>query len=270
MIRKSLTLFGAALWLAGPLAAAPRVVEIMNFSTNDPAAWEETRRERSEARPLTLEEIQKLIKAGVKERSLVRMIRSRKTLASPTGEALAALKAQGASDRVIEAISTYALPENRHIHLLLVLDIVTPYSLEKAPYLYVGLVHEKTQTQEDLLADSLSRVLGAQWKVDEIVDTSDPMLPTKIRRIQMTGPVRAIHHGKSSFKILLSRRPGITDLTDTARLKPEEVSQIKTVEFDYPAVSLQNHCQLNLELGRDPVMADQFQVKHQRLRCFWD
>ena len=145
---RRLTIASAALaWAVAAGAGTP--VEIMKFSSSDPAAWEDARDRRSEARPLTLEEIRSLSRAGVKEKALVRMIRSRRVLAAVRGEALAALKAQGVSDNVIEAISTHALAENRRIDVLISLDVVRPLPTTMAPTLYVALVHEESGRQED-------------------------------------------------------------------------------------------------------------------------
>lgn len=252
-------------WAVAAGAGTP--VEIMKFSSSDPAAWEDARDRRSEARPLTLEEIRSLSRAGVKEKALVRMIRSRRVLAAARGEALAALKAQGVSDNVIEAISTHALAENRRIDVLISLDVVRPVPTEMAPTLYVALVHEESGRQEELLKGALGEVLNHRWKAEEIIDRSDPLLPSSVRRIRLTVPFRATRHGKMAFKVLVTRRPGLTDLT---RLPAEESARVASVVFDYPAVSLDNRCELDIELGQDPLLPGELALREPVLRTYWE
>lgn len=264
-MKRSLIASAALAWAVAAGAGTP--VEIMKFSSSDPAAWEDARDRRSAARPLSLAEIRSLAKSGVKEKALVRMIRSRRAMTAARGDDLAALKAQGVSDNVIEAISTHALAENRRIDVLLTLDVVRPLSTEKAPVLYVALVHEESGRQEELLKGALGEVLNHRWKVDEIVDNSDPLLPSSVRRIRLAVPFRATRHGKMAFKILVTRRPGLTDLT---RLSAEETGRLVTVPFDYPAVSLDNRCELDLELTQDPLLPGELTLRSPTLRTYWE
>ncbi|TXH23073.1 MAG: hypothetical protein E6Q99_08370 [Elusimicrobia bacterium] len=263
---RRLTIASAALaWAVAAGAGTP--VEIMKFSSSDPAAWEDARDRRSAARPLTLEEIRSLARSGVKEKALVRMIRSRGAMTAARGEELAALKAQGVSDGVIEALSTHALAENRRIDVLLSLDVVRPVSTTMAPYLYVALVHEASGRQEELLKGALGDVLNHRWKVEEIIDRSDPLLPSSVRRIRLAVPFRATRHGKMAFKVLVTRRPGLTDLT---RLPTDEAARVVSVGFDYPAVSLDNRCELDIELGQDPLLPGELTLKEPGLRTYWE
>jgi hypothetical protein len=261
---KSVAFLTVVFLFPGALRANP-VVELMNFSTGDPSRWEEVKDHPSQARPLSLEEIQSLSRAGVSEKSLVRMIRSRGALVSPRGDTLAALKKQGVTDRALEALSTYSLAENRKIDVLLTLDVVTPFSVENAPTLYLGLFH--ADVPEDLVVGPLRRVLAARWKEDDIVDDADPLLPTKIRRLKMVVPFRAVHHGKMTFRLLLSPRPGLTRLAD---LGPEDAPRVQTLEFDYPPVSLQSRAELDLAITRDPLIPQQFQIRNANVRTYWD
>lgn len=264
-MKRSVIASAALAWAVAAGAGTP--VEIMKFSSSDPAAWEDARDRRSEARPLTLEEIRTLARAGIKEKALVRMIRTRGVMAAVGGEALAALKTQGVSDSVIEAISTHALAENRGIDVLLTLDIVRPAPTATAPTLYVALVHERSGRQEELLRGALSDVLNHQWKVEEIVDRSDPLLPSSVRRIRLAVPFRATRHGDMSFRVLVTRRPGLTDLT---RLPFEEEAKVKSVRFDYPAASLDNRCELDIELARDPLLPGELTPRAPVLRTYWE
>jgi hypothetical protein len=259
-------LLGAAL---GSLCLPARAVDILEFSTNDPEKWEEVRREPSQAAPLTLEDVRRLV-PKVKEKKLIKIIRDRKVLMRPTGQALAELKEKGASDAVLAALSAHALAENRKIDLLLTLDLENPAGGGEGPYLYLALVHKGKGVQEDLITSSLSRLQAEKWQSDEIVDASDPLLPNKVRRIRIRGPVRAVHHGPMELRVLLSRRPQLLDLTDTERLTPEEKRNLQTMEFDYPEASLASACALDLVVGRDRLAGHAFSLKHKRLRCFWD
>jgi hypothetical protein len=256
----------ACLLGAGRAHAERELIDLLQFQTNDPDAWESLHRQ-SESLPFTLEELQKLTRAGIAEKVLLEMVRTRRLLVVADADTLVGLKKSGASDALVAAVSAYALPPNRSIDLALQVQVATPYQVTQAPYLYVEVVHQATKTQETLLYADLRRLLANKWRVDVTEDRSDPLLPQRIRTVRLWGHVPARRSGKLEVRALLTQRPGLTNL-DT--LTPEEQKSLRTWQIDYPGVSLQRACELQLQLNRDSVLKDLFNIERADFRCRWD
>lgn len=263
----------AALTTLAGLTAAParaharhEVIDLMQFQTNDPDAWESVHRQ-SESLPFTLDEMQKLAKAGIAEAKLLEMVRTRRLLVVADADTLIKLKKSGASDNLVAAVSAYALAPNRFIDLAIQVQVATPYQVTQAPYLYIEIYNLDTKEQETLLYTDLRRLLSNKWRVDVTEDRSDPLLPQRIRSLRLWGHAPAHHAGKLEVRVLLTQKPGLMNLES---LTSEEKEGLRTWQIDYPGVSLQRACELQLQLDRDAVLKDLFNVQRADFRCRWD
>lgn len=251
---------------AGDAHAQRDVIDLMQFQTDDPDAWESLHRQ-SESLPFTLDEVQKLARAGIAEPKLLEIIRTRRLLIVADADTLVKLKKSGASDNLVAAVSAYALAPNRSLDLAIQVQIATPYQITQAPYLYVEVVNLETKTQETLLYTDLRRLLSNKWRVDVTEDRSDPLLPQRIRSLRLWGHAPARHAGRLEVRVLLTQKPGLMNLDV---LTPEEKKGLRTWQIDYPGVSLQRACELQLQLDRDPLLKDLFNLQRADFRCRWD
>lgn len=270
--RRSLA-FAAGLAVCGVLSADPataapaaEIIDLLHFQTNDADAWESLHR-RSDGLPFTLEELEKLTAAGIAEKTLIEIIRTRRLLVVADAETLVRLKKKDASDAVVAAVSAYALPPNRSIDLAFQVQVATPYQVTQAPYLYVEVVHVDTKSQEAFLFADMRRLLANKWRVDVIEDRSDPLLPTRVRTLRLWGHVPARRAGRLELRTLVTQRAGLTSLDG---LTEAERKGLRTWQIDYPGVSLLQACEMQLQLNRDPVLKDLFAIERADFRCRWD
>jgi len=253
---------------AGPArgAPAPEVIDLLHFQTNDADAWESLHR-RSDGLPFTLDELEKLTAAGLSEKALIEIIRTRRLLVVADAETLVRLKKKGASDAVVAAISAYALPPNQSIDLAFQVQVATPYQVTQAPYLYVEVLNTDTKSQEAFLFTDMRRLLANKWRVDVVEDRSDPLLPSRVRTLRLWGHVPARRAGRLEFRVLVTQRAGLTSLEG---LTEAERKGIRTWQVDYPGVSLFRACEMQLQLNRDPILKDLFAIERADFRCRWD
>lgn len=267
----------AALLLALALAPAPSaaspptpipggVIELKVFTTDDVEAWERIG-QRSDSRPLTLAELEKLAAAGVGERTLIDMMRTRKVLALADADTLVRLKKAGATDAVVAAVSTYAWPPNDGFDLRVDLDVATPYGVGRAPFLYVEVWNPRKERQEAFLRSDLRGLMKKGARVAVARDRSDPLLPETVRSLRLHARVPSRDAGPLELRVLVTQRPGLSDL---AGLPAAEEKRARRLQIDYPAVSLESRCRLELRLGRDPLLKDEFALEHADVECRWD
>jgi hypothetical protein len=267
----ALAALAAASLLVGSTAPAlaapvPEIIDLLHFQTNDADAWESLHR-RSDSLPFTMEELEKLTAAGIAEKTLIEIIRTRRLLVVADADTLVRLKKKGASDAVVAAVSAYALPPNRSIDLAFQVQVATPYQVTQAPYLYVEVVHLDSKTQETFMFADMRRLLANKWRVDVVEDRSDPLLPTRVRTLRFWGHAPARRPGRLEIRALVTQRAGLTTL-DT--LTEVERKGLRTWQVDYPGVSLLQACEMQLQLNRDPVLKDLFAIERADFRCRWD
>lgn len=252
--------------LPQPARAERQVIDLLQFQTDDPDAWESLHR-HSESLPFTLEDLEKLTKAGIAERAILEMARTRRLLVVADADTLIRLKKAGASDALVTAVSAYALPPNRSLDLAIQMAVATPYSVTQAPYLYIEVVNLDTKEQEALLFADMRRLLANRWKVDVIEDRSDPLLPTRVRSLRLWGHLPVRRPGKLEVRALISQRGGLVQLGD---LPEPERKRLRTWTVDYPGVSLLRACELQMDLNRDAILKDLFNIERADFRCRWD
>lgn len=251
---------------AQPAQAEPQLIDLVQLQTDDIEAWSRLKR-TSDADPLTLEELEKLAAAGIGEATLVEMMRTRRVKAVADADRLIALKKKGATDAVIAAVSAHALPPNDHIDLFVALEAGAPGAMRQAPSVYIELWHTGLARQEALLHADLRRLFRRGLNVEVQRDESDPLLPRTVRRINFSGKVESKAPGALVWRIYAGQQRGLTTLEG---LPKAEQGRVQTLPFDYPAVSEQQRCRIDLRLERDAMMKDTYALSPARLDCRWE
>lgn len=255
----SLALGLAVFGLAAGALADP--INLQSFKTEDPAVWERVQR-ASNSLPLKLEELEKLAQAGVGESALREMMRTRGVLALADADALIRLKKAGASDGTVSALSAYAVKPNDRFTLSINADLVSPNTIGAAPYLYVEVIDEASKRQEAFYFADLRRMSRGATRLDR----SDVSLPISVAGVAFKVPIRTRRYGKLTVLVGVSQRADLQTLV----AHKASMSSVKRHTIDYPAVSLDNRCRLNLRLTRDPSIKDLYTVQRDDLLCYWD
>lgn len=254
----SLVLGLAAFGLA---TASASPINLQSFKTEDPAIWERIQR-ASNSLPLKLEELEKLAQAGVGEPALREMMRTRGVLALADADALIRLKKAGATDGTVSALSAYAVRPNDRFKLSINADLVSPNTVGSAPYLYIEVIHAESNRQEAFYFSDLRRMSRGTARRDR----SDLSLPVTVAGVAFNVPIRTRRYGKLTVLIGVSQRADLQTLVGHKATS----SRIKRHTIEYPAVSLDNRCRLNLRLSRDPSIEDLYTVQRDDLLCYWD
>lgn len=260
------TILVSTLGPSRPAWSESLTIDLVQFQTSDPEAFASMRR-KSDSMPFTMTEIEKLSQAGIAERSLLEMVRTRGLLVVADADTLLRLKAGGATDALVAAVSAHALPPNRTLDLTIAVRLETPYSVGQAPHLYVEIVNLDTKEQEAFLHSPLSQLLAQKWRVDVVEDRSDPLLPTRVRSLRVWGQVPIRRPGKLEIRLLVSKDPALTRLDG---LSPGDQKDVRVFPIEYPPVSLSRACELQVELSRDALLRDHFNLGRTDVRCRWD
>lgn len=246
--------------------AAPQLINLMQFEVEQLDALERANR-NSQSLPLTLSEIEKLSKAGIKSRTLIEMMRTRKVLAVADADSLIALKNAGADDATVAALSAYAVKPNDHFNLAVRMDVKDVRNLNHAPYLYIEVWNVKKNRQEALLHADLRKRLSTTGGAIVQRDRSDPLLPQNVRSIRFRTQVKTRTPGAYKIRVLLSQTPGLMTIS-TASGDP--VQGVTENEMAYPGASLDNECRLELIVAQDRMVKRAFPVRSARFECRWD
>ncbi len=247
------------LLLLGEAVAEPQIINLLQFSTDEAQRWERIQR-RSDSLPLNMDELQRLSKAGIDSETLVEMMRTRKVLALADVDNMLRLKRAGADDQLIAALSAYAWPPNEQLILQVNLDLISPDTLRQAPHLYIELEHLERGQQEALFHADLRRSRSSKRQ-----DRSDPLLPERIHSFYFRVPVQSRHWGKLRLNILLSQEQGLRSLRSG-----KQRLALQSFELNYPAVSLEQSCELHLRAERDPLLKELFTLRRSEMKCHWD
>ena len=257
----------AVLALYAPMARADSGsrIDLLTFQPASSEEWEKLHR-TSDSPPLRLAEVAKMKAAGIGDETLEEMVRTRRLVDRASADDLISLKKSGAQDKLIAAVSAYALPENRSLDVLLTIDVRSRHSVLQAPHLYVELWQADKKKKQDLAHADLKALMARGVNID---DTSDPLLPERYRRVRVLGTLRAPHPGPMELRVLLTHRPDLTRLDDLPADSPER-KRMKVWRFDLPAVSLYNDCELDLGLARDEILPDLYALERARWECTFE
>ncbi len=245
---------------------APPAIDLVSFQSSTLEEWERFHR-TSDSRPLTLDELEKLAAAGVGQAALREMMRTRKVLALADADTLLRLKRAGAADDVLAAVSAYAWPPNDGFDLHVHVDVRTPYSVGAAPFLYIEVHNPARDRQDALLHGDLRGLLRRGVGVEVVRDRSDPLLPEAVRTLRIRGRVATRDAGRLEVAVLITQLAGLRTLRD---LPAAEEKRVRRFTVDYPAVSLESRCRLELGVGRDALLRDVYTLESGRMECRWD
>ena len=259
-------LFVSVLFASSALAQGAQVINLLEFKTSDPNAFEQVRRNTASL-PLTLAELQKMQAGGIGEPTLIDMVRTRRVMMVADADGLIALKKSGASDAMVGAVSQHAWPPNEGFDLTVQLDVASPGGMTRPPYLYIEVWHEGLQRQEALMFADLRTMLTRGLKTQVRRDRSDPTLPLSVASVTVTGKIRTRQAGTLTIRALVSQQPGLRSLRDAPK---RWANQIKTWKMDYPAVSLDARCRVRLGLERDISLKDLYVVRRDDFECRWN
>ena len=261
-----IALMAMSSWAESKKLPSPQVINLMNFETKQLAAWERINR-TSDSLPLTMKDLEKLAKAGIAPATIVEMMRTRKVLALADADTLVRLKKAGANDAMIAALSAYALKPNAHFNLAVQFDVRSPYSIRQAPYLYIEVWNTKRNRQEAFLHADLRTRFSNRGQVEIKRDRSDPLLPNTVRTVRFRSRIKSRDSGPLNVRVLMTQKAGLLTLSRTDGTASKGVVSMK---MNYPAVSLDNRCRLELTATQDPLINDRFPLKSRRLECRWD
>ncbi len=254
------------LLLASAAHAGPQVVDLVTFRPDDLGAWERFKR-TSDSRALTLAELEKLAAAGIGQPAILEMMRTRKVRVVADADTLIRLKKAGAGDDVIAAVSAYALPPNDHFELHVHVDVTSPYSVGRAPFLYIEVWNPARDRQDAFLHSDLRGLLKGGVGVQVVRDRSDPLLPETVRSLRIRGAVRTRDPGKLEVMVYVTQRAGLRTLRE---LTPDEKKSARRFEMNYPGVSLDQRCKLELTVARDALIRDAYTTTRSHFECRWD
>lgn len=214
--------------------------------------------------PLDLKELIKMKKGGVDDEVIADAVEKRKVIGATDADSMIAMKKAGMGKDVMKAVQRYALPKNRDLDVEFTLEFVKPTLKADPRYLYI--IFEDGSYSRIIYAD-LERVLQGKWRYDDTVDLQDPVLTKTVRTIRFFGNVTLKDHGKKSAKIILSKKPNVTDINE---LPVSELSKASAQEFEYPAYSLLNDCRLKIEFAHDVIKKDEWDIKTSLMTCEFD
>ena len=102
---------------------------------------------------------------------------------------------------------------------------------------------------------------------DGLVDRTDLLLPTKVRRVTFAAEVPLKTYGPKKALVFTSTKPDIYTLTD---IPERDLAGVREFEFDYPASSLERICSLQVLYKQDAMLADRWHLQRTHFQCEWD
>lgn len=220
--------------------------------------------ERSEQLPLTGDEVARLARAGFSSARIVKMLEQRRCACDASADGLIRLKQAGASEEVLEAVSTHALAPNRALELLVTLDFVGTSRAAREGFLYF-FIDDGDLTR--VFTASLPELLGRENAHEERVDRRDVVRPRVVRRVRLPGEVPLKTYGPHTVLVASSASP---TLTHPSQLTQAELARSQRYTFDYPRASLARQCRLTAAYQQDPVLADRWRYTGSRFECEWN
>lgn len=220
--------------------------------------------ERSDQLPLTLEDVINLSRNDFADEAISRMVRERRFAGNASAGALIELKKAGVSQKVIQAISLHALPPNRELTLAIQLEFAGLSREARKRYLYVIIPDGRI---ERIFTADLGAVLAGNWRRDERVDLTDPLLPKQVRRITFADRVPLKTYGPKTMQVFTSTRP---DIFQSADIPEADRAGIREFSFEYPVSSTLQDCRLQVRYRQDVLLPYKWHMEGARFQCEWN
>lgn len=227
------------------------------------------RYERSDQLPISLDDVRKLSANKFSNAAIIKMLEERRCICDASIDALVELKGAGVSEEVIQAVSLHSLPPNRSFGLAISLDFEglgnqAISTQARKGYLYLIV---PDGDKERVFIGHLQAILAGQWQRDGLVDRTDLLLPTKVRRVTFAAEVPLKTYGPKKALVFTSTKPDIYTLTD---IPERDLAGVREFEFDYPASSLERICSLQVLYKQDAMLADRWHLQRTHFQCEWD
>ncbi len=220
--------------------------------------------ERSDQLPLTLEDVINLSRNDFGDEAISRMVRERRFAGNASADALIELKKAGVSKKVIQAISLHALPPNRALSLAIQLEFAGQSREARKRYLYVIIPDGPT---ERIFTADLGAVLAGNWRRDERVDLTDPLLPKQVRRVTFADRVPLKTYGSKTMLVFTSTKPDIFQSSD---IPDADRAGIHEFAFDYPVSSPLQDCRLQVRYRQDVLLPYKWHMAGAHFQCEWN
>ena len=227
------------------------------------------RYERSDQLPISLDDVRRLSANKFSNAAIIKMLEERRCICDASIDALVELKGAGVSEEVIQAVSLHSLPPNRSFGLAISLDFEglgnqAISTQARKGYLYLIV---PDGDKERVFIGHLQAILAGQWQRDGLVDRTDLLLPTKVRRVTFAAEVPLKTYGPKKALVFTSPKPDIYTLTD---IPERALAGVREFEFDYPASSLERICSLQVLYKQDAMLADRWHLQRTHFQCEWD
>jgi len=219
--------------------------------------------ERTEQPPFTRDDLLSLVLSDFEATEIAQMIAERRYAGDASADGLITLKNAGLSSKVIQAISKHALPPNRELNLTVNLIFEGNSWSARKRFLYILIPDGDIQR---VFTTDLGVILSGQWKHDTTVDTTDPLVPRKVRNITFAGSVPLKIHGTKTIRVFTSTRPGIRQTKDIPKA---DLAAVQTYEIDYPVSSPVQDCRLYIRYKQDAILVHKWQMIDTHLECEW-
>ena len=227
------------------------------------------RYERSDQLPISLDDVRKLSANKFSNAAIIKMLEERRCICDASIDALVELKGAGVSEEVIQAVSLHSLPPNRSFGLAISLDFKglgnqAISTQARKGYLYLIV---PDGDKERVFIGHLQAILAGQWQRDGLVDRTDLLLPTKVRRVTFAAEVPLKTYGPKKALVFTSTKP---DIYTSADIPERDLAGVREFEFDYPASSLERICSLQVLYKQDAMLADRWHLQRTHFQCEWD
>ena len=219
--------------------------------------------ERSEQPPFTRDDLLRLVLSDFESTEIAQMIAERRYAGDASTDGLITLKNAGLSSEVIQAISKHALPPNRELNLTVNLIFEGESWAARKHFLYIMIPDGDIQR---VFTTDLGIVLLGHWKYDTTIDTTDPLVPRKVRNITFAATLPLKTHGAKAIRVFTSTRPGIRRIGDIPK---SDLETLQIYQIDYPVSSPIQDCRLHIRYKQDAMLADKWQMVDSHLECGW-
>ena len=228
------------------------------------------RYERSDQLPLSLADVRKLSASKFSPFAIIKMLEERRCACDASADALVALKKDGISEQVIQAVSLHALPPNRSFGLTISLDFEglggtgTVSTKARKGYLYLIVPDDD---KERVFIGNLQAILARRWQRDELIDNTDLLLPKKVRRVTFASEVPLKTYGPKKALVFTSTKP---DIYTSADIPEADRDGVQEFEFEYPTASVESQCSLQVLYRQDAMLANRWHLERTHFQCEWD
>lgn len=220
--------------------------------------------ERSEQLPFTQTDVTRLVASGFDAPQIAQMIAERRYVGDASANGLIALKNNGVSPEIIQAVSKHALPPNRALNLTIHLNFEGASRSARKQYLYIIV---PDGTIDRVFTADLNTILSGHWRHDVLIDNTDPLITRKTRRITFSGTLPLKTYGQKEIRVFTSTNPNIHRLED---IPQADHANMKTYTITYPASSLRQDCRLTIRHKQDAVLPNKWHWVDSHLECEWE